>query len=276
MRRVLAVIAFVVAALSTAAWRQPGGANVVAVTMIGLLLGSAAMVALRPTWAGLVARGLAWSAVSLGTICVHLFAVDRWAPAASLAASVTSVIAACVGLLLAGPLPRDERALRFRPATLAGPLQLALVLAIADVVVLGLFAVIAIHDRATAVGAFLAVAALATTVAALGLYRLAGWAFLLLTLTNSIIATVMVVDVMNLRDSPLRLVLAVPAIAQLVLAIPVAIAIARGTPIATPRWLAAPLRHARVAVLLAMVALALQPCFGPSLLEWCYRLVLAR
>ena len=52
--------------------------------------------------------------------------------------------------------------------------------------------------------------------------------------------------------------------------------IARGAPVVPPAWLARPLRHARITALVAMAALAVQPLFAPSLLEWCYRIVLAR
>ena len=143
MLRLAAALTFVLAAASTA-WWGPVPRFLIAVVGV-LLLVAAALVGLRATWTGLIARGTAWAAVSLGMIVVHLNAADRCEVARhALGASVVTVLAACAGLALAGPAGQRDPSSRFAPARLGGVLQLALVLAVADAVMLGLFAVTAI------------------------------------------------------------------------------------------------------------------------------------
>lgn len=275
MRRLLAAIMFVGAAGSTLFW--PTDPKPIFHFVAAFLLIAAALVVWRPIWTGLIARGTAWAATSLSTLVVHLNAADRTVVTQhELTACQVTVLAACVGLALAGSASGADATSRFRPARLGGLLQLALVLAAADAAMLGLIATLIDRTNAPALGTFLTLATVATIVGAIGLYRLASWGFFLLAAVNLTIAVVMVADPLHRGADPLRLLLGVPALAQLVIAAPVGVAIVRKTPLSTPAWLAATLRYAHVAGLAVMAALAVQPSFGPSALQWCYRTVLAR
>ena len=275
MHRCVPALVFMGAASTTAGWHGPP--KPVVLVVAGLLLIAAALVAWRAVWTGMIARGTAWAAISLGTLAVHLNAADRTVVSQhELTAIQATVLATCVGLALAGSASDADPTSRFRPARFAGLLQLALVLAVADAAMLGLLATLTYVARATGPSAFLALATIATVAGAVGLYRLASWGFLLLATVNATIAFVMIADSLELGTNPVRLLLLVPALAQLIIAAPVGVAIMRKAPMPTPAWLAATLRHAHVAGLVAMAALAVQPSFGPSVLQWCYCTLLAR
>jgi hypothetical protein len=106
--------------------------------------------------------------------------------------------------------------------------------------------------------------ALLTLICVIGLYQLRMWALALNVLANVGIAIVFGIGLIQMYE--LKIVFVATAIAQLLVALPVLAGVIRGRPLALPRWLQHSSRVLFPAALVAVIALALQPLFGRSVL----------
>ncbi len=218
---------------------------------------AAILLAVRPFWAALAGRGLAWTALAMLTLCESL-----GKPRLGLGAAA---IALCVALLAAGHHALDRAPSTFQPQHHRGPLLLALVLGFADVATLLGWSLLAIWG-APKVALVFAVIAGAIAVSLFGLYRLRTWGFLLNLGVNLAVVGLMAFDVFHF--DLFRLVFVVPAVAQILIALPVLVAIIRRTPIAVPAVLSRLAGRVPAVTVLVMAALHVQVFFGqPALVQ---------
>ena len=205
----------------------------------------------------LLARAAIWAAVILNMLLAHLDRPPSWATA--------MVVSGALALLAAGRVAADSEPGAFQPVAYRKTLTLSLVLAFADTLTLWMWTAFALLGGAPAADTlgFLA-CAVVTLVGAVGLYRLRMWALALNVLANLGIAIVFAAGLIEIRE--LKIVFITTALAQLLVALPVLLGVILRRPLELPTWLQRGSRALLPAALLGVIALALQPLFGPSIL----------
>jgi hypothetical protein len=207
--------------------------------------------------AQMIARAAVWSAMILGMLLAHLEREPSYASA--------MVISGALALLVAGRGAASAEPGSFRPVAYQKTLTLSLVLALADTLTLWMWTAFALMDAVRVIDklGFLAFAVL-TLVSAIGLYRLRMWGLTLSVLANIGIAVVFGTGLIRVYE--LKLVFIATALAQLLVALPVLVGVIRRRPMELPAWLQHSARVLYPLALLAVIALALQPRFGRSVL----------
>ncbi|HSK04841.1 MAG TPA: hypothetical protein VK932_26510 [Kofleriaceae bacterium] len=211
--------------------------------------------------AQLVARAALWAAMILHMLLGHVEAHVNARPNASIAVAVAGALA----LLVAGRVSPGAEPGAFQPAAYRKTLTLSLVLALADTFTLWMWTAFALLGGAPTLDmlGFLA-CAIVTLVGAIGLYRLRMWALALNVLANVGIALLFGARIIDVQE--LRLVFIASALAQLLVALPVLAGVILHRPLELPGWLQRGSRVLLPAALIAVIALALQPLFGRSVL----------
>ena len=205
----------------------------------------------------LLARAAIWAAVILGMLIAH---IDRH-PGYAMA----MVVSGALSLLVAGRAGAGAEPGAFQPAAYQKTLTLSLVLALADTLTLWMWTAFALIGGAPAADTLgFLTCAVVTLVGAIGLYRLRLWALALNVLANAGIALVFGARVIDVQE--LRLVFIATAAAQLLVALPVIAGVIRRRPLELPAWLQDSSRVLLPGALIAVIALALQPLFGRSVL----------
>ena len=207
--------------------------------------------------AQMIARAAIWSAVILGMLFAHLERPPHHASA--------MVVSGALALLVAGRAAASAGPGAFQPVAYQKTLSLSLVLALADTLTLWMwtaFALLGGARTADTLGFF--ACAMITLVSVIGLYRLRLWGLALGVLANIGIAIVFGADLIRVHE--LKLVFIATALAQLLVALPVLVGVIRRRPMELPAWLQHSSRVLFPAALVAVIALALQPLFGRSVL----------
>jgi hypothetical protein len=119
------------------------------------------------------------------------------------------------------------------------------------------------HARTTEVVAFFTLGSI-TLVSAIGLYRLRMWGLVLGVLANAGIAILFGARLIDIYE--LRIVFVATALAQLLVAVPVLVGVVVRRPLEPPAWLERASRVLLPIALVGVIALALQPLFGRSIL----------
>jgi hypothetical protein len=205
----------------------------------------------------LIARAAIWTAMILNMLIAHLDREPHYA--------VAAVVSGALALLAAGRIPEGAEAGSFQPVAYQKTLTLSLVLALADTLTLWMWTVFALLGGAPALdtlGFFSC--AVVSLVGAVGLYRLRMWALVLNVLANIGIALVFGLGFIHVYE--LRIAFVATALAQLVVALPVLVGVIRRRPLELPAWLQHSARVLLPAALLGVIALAVQPLFGRSVL----------
>ena len=186
-----------------------------------------------------------------------------------LATPVIAVVAGCVALLLAGHnglqggLQGESK--HFKPVAHRGILTTALVLAMADTLSLLLWASIAFFASNMGIIPFaLAGCAGLMLVGVVGLFRLKTWGLIVNLVSNLFVAWLTWFEIIDIGE--LKLVFVTTAIFQLIVPLPLIYTIVTGKPIPTPPWLKRASAWVSTGVLLTVIALAVQPMFGKSVL----------
>jgi hypothetical protein len=175
------------------------------------------------------------------------------------------VVSGALALLIAGRVRADAEPGAFQPVAYQKTLTLSLVLALADTFTLWMWTAFALTGGAPPADTLgFAICAVATLASAIGLYRLRLWALALSVVTNAGIALVFGARIIDVQE--LRIVFITTAIAQLVLALPVIVGVIRRRPLELPAWLQCGSRVLLPGALIAVIALALQPLQGRSIL----------
>lgn len=212
---------------------------------------------IRKLQAQLIARAAIWAPLLLCMLIAHL---ER-----SPSNAMAMVVSGALALLAAGRVADSCEPGAFQPVAFQRTLTLSLVLAFADTFTLWMWTVFALkgHARTTEVVAFFTLGAI-TLVSAIGLYRLRMWGLVLGVLANIGIAILFGARLIDVEE--LRIVFVTTALAQLLVAMPVVAGVLLRRPLEPPAWL---LRASRVLVpvaLVGVIALAVQPLFGRSIL----------
>jgi hypothetical protein len=206
----------------------------------------------------LIARAAIWAPMMLAMLFAHL---DDDSPGFAM----LMVASGALALLVAGRVSEKHEPGSFRPAAYRKILTLSLMLALADTFTLWMWALFAILGGARpniAMG-FL-VFAVITLCSVHGLFRLQMWGLVLNLLANIAIAIVFQARIIDVQE--LRLAFIGSAIVQLLLALPVLIGVLRRRPLEAPAWLERASRLLPPIALIGVIALAIQPLFGPSIL----------
>lgn len=207
--------------------------------------------------AQLIARAAIWTPMILNLLLAHL---DPEAHDA-----VGMVVSGALALLAAGRITDDVTPGSFQPVAYRKTLTLSLVLALADTLTLSMwtaFAVIAETSMVDQLG--FGLCAVATLASAIGLYRLRMWGLVLGVIANVGIAIVFGAGIIEVQE--LKIVFIATAAAQLLVATPVIAGVILRRPLETPAWLQKLSRFLLPVALLGVIALAIQPMFGPSIL----------
>ncbi|HWO17647.1 MAG TPA: hypothetical protein VNO30_02685 [Kofleriaceae bacterium] len=212
---------------------------------------------IRKLQAQMLARAGIWSAVMLGMLFAHL---ERQPSAA-----IAMVVSGALALLIAGRSAASAEPGAFRPVAYQKTLTLSLVLALADTLTLWMwtaFALLGGAPRKDTLGFF--ICAVITLASVIGLYRLRMWGLALGVLGNLGIAIVFGARIIDVQE--LRIVFITTALTQLLVALPVLVGVIRRRPMELPAWLQNSTRVLYPAALLGVIALALQPLTGRSIL----------
>lgn len=207
--------------------------------------------------AQLIARAAIWTPMLLNMLLAHL---DQEAHDA-----VGMVVSGALALLAAGRITENVTPGSFQPIAYRKTLTLSLVLALADTLTLSMwtaFAVVAEAPRVDQLGFGLCAAV--TLASAIGLYRLRMWGLVLGVIANVGIAIVFGAGIIEVQE--LRIVFIATAAAQLLVATPVIASVILRRPLELPAWLQTISRFLLPVALLGVIALALQPLFGSSIL----------
>jgi hypothetical protein len=234
-----------------------GGDGTLFLGVAAVVAVAAGLIALRPLWAALAARGLLWTALAFCTL-IGSIGHPAWA-------MTTTALAVCAALVALGRASLVAPS-RFQPHHHRGPLTLALVLGFADAATLSWWAILCAAEGGP-IKIAVAFAAFAAVIGAslVGLYRLYAWGFLLNLAANLALVGAMMLDLFHI--DLMRLVFIVPAVAQILLALPVLIAIVRRRPLAVPAALARLARAVPAVAVAIMAALNVQVWFGEPLLR---------
>lgn len=223
---------------------------------IAALVG-AALLALRPRLgAQLLARGVLWANLVLGTLVCFIVS---WPSSTHALGLVVACAAALLGLGTLGLEPRAEGQ-RFAPVALRGTLVAILVMAVADTLSLLLWGGAAVEEGEVAAGVPLLLAAAVMAAALFGLYRLRTWGFLLNLLANLAIAAL--AWSLPALPEPLRYCLSATALGQLLCGLPVLRALIIGG--VAP----APMNARRMAVLGAVLIVLLVVAATGAQFSW--------
>lgn len=249
-RRVVASAAAAFAGLSFFAV----GPHIVLAIPIGLLLVSAALIFRNHLPSQILVRAALWSNLVLGT----LLAVAGFSEGVM---GTVIAIGTAVGLLSLGRTGLDQKTGGFAPVAFRASLIVALVMALADVQSLALFAMLGLQGAARVTyrpmvefgHALVTLACAAVMVlAVIGMYRLRVWGLALNIAANVVVAALALTGALTV---PHMIVfgLCTTAAVQLVLPVPLIVAMFRGQ---APREIPSLLRVKRVAVPVVTVALA--------------------
>jgi hypothetical protein len=223
----------------------------------GLFVAAAIGFSIRRLQAQLLARGAIWTCIVLFMLIAHLNDGERL-PA------VGVLLGGCFALLVAARAPLSSAQTAFQPVAFRGTLLLSMVLALADTLALlfwGFVFLVSPYDE-HAIPLFICAGVMLVSV--VGLYRLRTWGLALGIFTNLAIAILFWTQIIDVHE--LKLVFVACAVLQLLLPLPMLIGILRGRPLQGPSFLRKLSPALLPTALIAVMALAVQPLFGKSVL----------